>query len=116
MQVLILHSNFYSEIGAKVLAEKLKKLSRLHTLEFNLKLGAISAEVLSLLQQQKVKKTSVILPQQTFSIIEIVAAVIQQSHQYSYYSIILGIAVLVGVLKFLFIKSSKKITPEGKSS
>lgn len=104
LQVLILSYNEFSEVGAKILAEKLKKLPQLHTLEFNLKLGAYSAEVLSLIQHQKLNKTAAALPEETslFSIIKSFFPVFQVSHLYYYmFSVILG---LVGVV-YLCIKS-----------
>ena len=52
LQVLILNFNNFSKDGTKTLAEKLKSLSQLHTLEFDLKLGAYSAGVMSQKQLQ----------------------------------------------------------------
>ena len=103
LQVLILNFNKLSEVGAKILAEKLKNQPHLHILEFDLKLGAYSAEVLSLQQQQKVKKTT---PPQTllFTISE---------HLYYYYYIVfsafMGIIVLGGVFLYFKSKDSRKI-------
>lgn len=40
LQVLLLNSNNFTNIGAKFLAEKVVKLSKLYTLKFDLKIGA----------------------------------------------------------------------------
>ena len=97
LQVLILNFNKFSEVGAKILAEKLETLSQLHALEFDLKLGAYSAGVMSRKQLQNL--VNVTIPsQQNFlsSIPEFVTATFQE-HYYITFSLILGTVVLVGV-------------------
>ena len=56
LQALFLNENEFSKEGAKVMAEKVVKLLELHTLDFGLNLGVYSAQALSLMQQQKVRK------------------------------------------------------------
>ena len=104
LQVLLLNDNNYSEVGAKFLVKKLNLL-QLHTIEFNSELTAVSAEVLILKHQQKVKKMSEILTQPTlpFSISDVLSA-------------ILGIAVLIGLSLFFKPKASKNIIQSTEAS
>ena len=53
LQVLLLDWNRFSEAGAKMLAEKVVKLSQLHTLDFGRSLKTYSARALALIHQQK---------------------------------------------------------------
>ena len=116
LEVLLLNDNhYYSEVGAKILAEKLKKQLQLHTIEFNRDLIAFSAEILSLRHQQKLRKTPAILPQPTSptSFSEIINFVFEQFYSYNNYNyyvlsvIILGIIVLVRVSLFFKSKASR---------
>ena len=77
LQVLKLHSNKYSKGSTMNLAEKLKKLSQLHTLELNFD-TAFDAEILSQNHQPKVEETPL-----TFQYI------------YTLPAIILGLVVLI---------------------
>ena len=111
VEVLRLHSNTYSEVGTKILAEKFKKLLHFHTIEV---VGdyELNAEISFLKYQRKVNRTSVISPQQTspLSMAEMVIFVCKQFHPYNYsiISLILGIIVLLGVSLFFKSKVSKK--------
>ena len=114
LKVLNLHGNTYSEVGAKILAEKLKKLHKIEVTG-NYELTDLNAEILFLNYQQKVNKTPGILPQPTspISMAEMGIYVFKQFHPYYYsiISIILGIIVYVMLVRVpLFFKSkvSKK--------
>ena len=108
LQVLLLNDNKYSEVGAKFLVKKLNLL-QLHTIEFNSELTVVSAEVLVLRHQQKVKKMPEILtpPTSPFSISEMITFMLKQLHSHKF-SVILGIAVL-GLSLFFKPKASKNI-------
>ena len=62
LQVLLLDWNRFSEVGAKILAEKVVKLSQLHTLDFGRTLRAYSARTLALIHQQKQAIKKPVLP------------------------------------------------------
>ena len=110
LQALILSFNKFSKIGAKVLAGKLKNQSHnLHILEFDLKLGAYSAEVLSLQQQQKVinKTVTTILPEKS-----LFSTISEHLYYYYYYNIMFSALLGIGMVgAFLYFKSkaSRKI-------
>ena len=59
LQVLLLNRNEFSEASAKILADKVMKLSQLHTLDFGRTLGAYSARALALIHQQKAARKPV---------------------------------------------------------
>ena len=91
LQVLNLHGNKHSEVGATILAEKLLQLD---TIVFIESLDLIIAnKFLSLRHQKNKKKTPVILPQQNLhnSTVEIII------EQYYYYiiSAVLGLVIVV---------------------
>ena len=54
LQVFLLNQNKFSEDGAELLAEKVVKLSQLHTLDFGPTFGACRARALARIDQQKV--------------------------------------------------------------
>lgn len=103
LQALILNFNKFSEVGAKILAGKLKNRSHsLRVLEFDLELGAYSAEVLSLQQQQKVINKTTILP----------LFFTTSEHLYYYYHIMLSALLgigMVGVFLYFKSKASRKV-------
>ena len=95
LKVLILNDNAYDEDGAKFLAERLKKILQLHTIEFNLDTIAFSAEILSHILQKNLQETPVNLPQQA-----LLDHNAEQSPPYMF-SFIVGLVVLIGTLLFL---------------
>ena len=92
LQVLKLHSNKYSKVNIKNLAEKLKKLSQLHALEFNFD-TSFDAEIKSQSHQPKVVETPVALFQYIYTIS----------------AIILGLVILIRASCFDLRTISKKI-------
>ena len=93
LQVLILNFNKFSEVGAKILAEKLENFSQLHTLDFDLELGAYSAGVMSQ-RQQRVKKTVTVLTPSQQNFMSFIPEAVED---YFIFSLILGTLVLVGM-------------------
>jgi len=75
LQVLKLHSNKYSKGSTLSLAEKLKKLSQLHTLELNFD-TAFDAEILSQNHQLKVEETSVTLFQYIYTLSAVILGLV----------------------------------------
>lgn len=107
LQVLILSFNKFSKTGAKLLAKKLKDLPQLDTLEFDLELGAYSAEVMSLRWQDDG------MSQETLPLYSIFFITVFQEH---YYSAILGIVVVIGVCSCFKLMIGKKVAQPSEVS
>ena len=97
LQALFLNENNFCNEGAKVMAEKVVKLLELHTLDFGLDFGTYSAEALSLMKQQKVKRDLHLNETWYHSIMVTYISLFEEVH----YSIHIVIYVLIGLHVFV---------------